>query len=210
MTARSPNSPRFDTSPTGLLARSVASSVDTLLDQFSGKPGCAGEIQGYLLGYLFRLAPEDAGKGLAAELQNKNGTCGYEVLRSLGAARYSDELIPIATRALDSPNVVSAQAAALFLGEHGPASSEEALWRRLEKLWHAWRDRSSELQTLHLPMSFGDNIQEQTASLERALASALSHATNWKLSPARLDRLRSDCLTESCRDIAAGKMFLNL
>jgi hypothetical protein len=190
-------------------SRRVASSVDTLLDQFSGKPGCAGEIQGYLLGYLFRLAPEDAGKRLAAELQNKDGTCGYEVLRSLGAARYSDDLIPIATRALDSPNLVSAQAAALILGVHGPASSEEALWRRLENLWRGWRDRSSELQTLRLPMSFGDNIQE-TASLERALASALSHATNWKLSPARLDRLRSDCLTESCRDIAAGKMSLNL
>jgi hypothetical protein len=191
-------------------SRRLASSVDTFLDHFSGKPGCAGEIQGYLLGYLFRLAPEDAGKGLAAELQNKNGACGYEVLRSLGAARYSDDLVPVATNALDSPNVVSVQAAALFLGEHGPACSEGALWRRLEKLWRAWRDRSSELQTLHLPMSFGDNIQEQTASLERALASALSHATNWKLSRARHDRLRSDCLTESCRDIAAGKMFLNL
>jgi hypothetical protein len=105
-------------------SRRVASSVDTLLDQFSGKPGCAGEIQGYLLGYLFRLAPEDAGKRLAAELLDKNGTCGYEVLRSLGAARYSDDLIHIATRALDSPNLVSAQAAALFLGEHGRASSD--------------------------------------------------------------------------------------
>ena len=191
-------------------SRRVASSVDTLLDQFSGKPGCAGEIQGYLLGYLFRLATEDAGKRLAAVLQNKNGTCGYEVLRTLGVARYSDDLIPILTRALDSPNLVSAQAAALLLGEHGPASAEEALWKRLEELWRVWRERSSELQGLHSPMSSGDNIQEQTAGLERALASALSHATNWKLSPARLDRLRSDCLTEPCRVIAAGKMFLNL
>jgi len=191
-------------------SRSVTSSVDTLIDYFSGKPGCAGEIQGYLLGYLFRLATEDAGKRLAAVLQNKNGTCGYEVLRTLGVARYSDDLIPILTRALDSPNLVSAQAAALLLGEHGPASAEEALWKRLEELWRVWRERSSELQGLHSPMSSGDNIQEQTAGLERALASALSHATNWKLSPARLDRLRSDCLTEPCRVIAAGKMFLNL
>jgi hypothetical protein len=59
-------------------------------------------------------------------------------------------------------------------------------------------------------MSSGNNRREQTAGLERALASALSHGTNWKLSPARLDRLRADCLTEPCRDIAAGKMFLNL
>ena len=188
----------------------VASSVDALLDQFSGKPGCAGEIRGYLLGYLFRLATEDAGKRLAAELQNKNGSCGYEVLRTLGVARYSDDLIPIATKALDSPNLVSANAAALFLGEHGPASVENILWRRLEELWRAWHDRSPELQSSQLPMGFGDDIREQTAGLERALASALSHATNWKLSPARIERLLSECLTEPCRNIAAGKMFLSL
>jgi hypothetical protein len=191
-------------------SRRVAPSVDTLLDQFSAKPGCAGEIQGYLLGYLFRLAPEDAGKRLAADLRNRNSTCGWEVLRNLDVARYSDDLISIVTRALDSPNLVSAQAAALFLGGHGPASAEEALWKRLEELWRAWRERSFELQGPHSPMSSGDNIQEQTAGLERALASALSHGTNWKLSPARLERLRADCLTEPCRDIAAGKMFLNL
>jgi hypothetical protein len=109
-------------------SRRVAPSVDTLLDQFSAKPRCAGEIQGYLLGYLFRLAPEDGGKRLAAELRNRNSTCGWEVLRNLDVACYSDVLISIVTRALDSPNLLSAQAAALFLGEHGPASAEEALW----------------------------------------------------------------------------------
>lgn len=191
-------------------SRRLAPAVDALADQFSRKPGCAGEVQAYLLGYLFRLTPEDASKRLAAELQDKNGTCGWEVLRSLNAARYSDDLIPVATRALDSPNLVSAQAAALFLGEHGPASAEEALWLRLEKLWDAWRNRSSELRTLHQSMSYGDSTEEQTAALERALASALAHGTNWKLSPARSDDLHANCLTEPCRDIAAGKMFLNL
>lgn len=190
--------------------RRLAPTADALANQFSRKPGCAGEIQGYLLGYLFRLAPEDAGKRLAAELQDKNGTCGWEVIRSLNGARYSDDLIPIATRALDSPNLVSAQAVALFLGDHGPASAEEALWLRLQKLWDTWRNRSVELQALHQPISSGDSIQEQTAALERALASALAHATNWKLSPARSDDLHANCLTEPCRDIAAGKMFLNL
>jgi hypothetical protein len=160
--------------------------------------------------HLFRVMAQDAGRRLAAQLQNKNGTCGWDVLRTLAVAHDSDDLIPIVTRALDSPNLVSAQAAALFLGEYGSGSAEEALWGRLEALWRTWGDRSSELRALHSPMSSGDNLLEQTAGLERALASALSHATNWKLGPARLDRLRSDCLTESCRDIAAGKMFLNL
>lgn len=191
-------------------SRRVTSSVDTLLDKFTGKPGCAGEVRGYLVGYLLRTATEDAGKRLSVELQNTSGSCGYEVLRTLTVARYSDALIPFVTKALDSPNLVSAQGAALFLGEYGPASVEELLWGRLEELWRVWHDRSPELRGTHLPMGFGDDIREQTASLERALTSALSHATNWKLSPARLARLRSDCLTEPCRDIAAGKMFLNL
>src|SRR5260370_7008563 len=54
----------------------------------------------------------------------------------------------------------------------------------------------------------GESI-EQTAGLERALASALSHPTNWSLTPGTLDRLRSDRLTEPCRVTASRSTFLN-
>jgi hypothetical protein len=101
-----------------------------------------------------------------------------------------------------------AQLAALYLGEHGPASTENALWRRLEALWSAWQGRASELPDEMTPL--GVDIKTQTAMFERALASALAHATNWKLSPAELDHLRSGCLTKTCRDIADGRLFLNL
>jgi hypothetical protein len=189
-------------------SRNIAGAVDLFLDQAAAKGGCDGESQGDLLGFLFRVAPEDGARRLSTALQEKNNPCGSYVLRTLHNVRPSDDIIPIVVRALDSPNFIVAQSAALYLGQHGPASTEDALWRRLEALWRAWQDRSAELPNEMMPRD--SDIKSQTAMLERALASALSHAANWNLSPADLDRLRFGCLTKSCRDIAEGKVFLNL
>jgi hypothetical protein len=128
------------------------------------------------------------------------------VLRTLHSVRPSDGLIPMVTNALDSPNLGVAQWAALYVGEHGPVSSKDALWRRLEALWGLWRGRSPELPGEM--MNVVTDVRDETAMLERTLASALSHATNWKLSPTELQRLHSGCLTQPCRDIAEGKMSL--
>lgn len=189
-------------------SRNILSAIDSFLDQFGSSRGCAQEIQGDLIGYLFRVAPEDGRNRLTTALQATNNSCGTEILRTLHAVRPSDDIIPIATKALDSPNFAVAQSAALYLGDHGPASIENALWRRLEALWSEWQGRSSELPDE--VMSVGPDTKVQTAMLERALASALAHATNWKLSPAELDQLHSSCLTQTCRDIADGKLSLNL
>jgi hypothetical protein len=189
-------------------SRNIASAVDSFLDQMAKTRGCAGETRGNLIGYLFRVAPEDGRKRLTAELEEKNDSCGAEVLRTLHSVRPSDDLIPIVTKTLDSPNLGVAELAALYLGDHAPAAVEDTLWRRLEALWNRWQDRSSELPDEM--MSVGPDAKEQRAMLEQALASALANATNWKLSPAERDRLRSGCLTQRCRDIADGKMSLNL
>ncbi|HXR37839.1 MAG TPA: hypothetical protein VN776_02035 [Terracidiphilus sp.] len=185
-------------------SRNLVPAVDSFFDS----RGCTGEAWGDLLAYLFRVAPEDAGKRLAAELRDVNDSCGSEVLRALHRVRPSDDIVPIAIKALDSPNLMNAQSAALYLGVHGPASAENQLWRRLEELWNAWQVRSSELPAEFTPP--GSDAKGQAVTLERALASALTHATNWRLDPAEVDRLRSGCLTETCRDIADGKLFLNL
>ena len=189
-------------------SRNVIPAVDLYLDQSTGTRRCDGVTRGELLGYLFRVAPEDGGKRLAAELEARNDFCSSEVLRTLHQVRPSDELIPIVTKALNSPNLGVAQLAAIYLGEHGSASTEDALWQRLQALWTAWQGRSSELP--NEIMNFGTDDRNQNATLERALASALSHARNWKLGPTELDRLHSGCLTQPCRDIADGKMSLGL
>ena len=189
-------------------SRNIASAVDSFLDRMAKTRGCADETRGELLGYLFRVKPEDARKRLTAELQDQTESCGTDVLRTLHYARPSDDIVPIVTKALDSPNFTVAQSAALYLGDHGSASAEGALWRRLEALWSAWQGRSSELPDDM--MIVGPDTKAGTAMLERALASALAHATYWTLSPAELDHLRAGCLTQTCRDIADGKMYLNL
>ena len=82
--------------------------------------------------------------------------------------------------------------------------------QRLESLWTAWHDCASELQVAPMNFSAGSNPVQQAAQLEQALASALAHAKNLKLSPAEIDRLRSGCLTDACREVADDYRILDL
>jgi hypothetical protein len=191
-------------------SRNLAVPVEAWLTELTGKPGCAADVEASLLGYLFRLGDPTAGKRLSSELWDRKDDCGGQVLRSLHAVRYSDELLPVVSKGLNSPNQIAVTQAALFLGEHGTSSSEDLLWQRLESLWNAWHDRASELQVATMNFSANANPALQANQLEQALASALAHAKNWKLSPAEIDRLRSGCLTDACREVADGHRVLNL
>jgi len=191
-------------------SRNLAEPVRVWLTDLTSKPGCAADVEASLLGYLFRLGDPAAGKRLSSELWDRKDDCGGQLLRSLHAVRYSEELLPVASRALKSPNPITVAQAALFLGEHGSPSSEDLLWQRLESLWAAWHDRAPELQVTEMNFSPSANPAQQANQLEQALASALAHAKNWKLSPAQIDRLRSGCLTDACREVADGHRVLNL
>jgi hypothetical protein len=191
-------------------SRNLAAPVKAWLIELTGKPGCAADVEADLLGYLFRIGDPTAGKLLSSELSDRKDDCGGQVLRSLHAVRYSDELLPIASKALNSPNPITVTQAALFLGEHGSPSCRDLLWQQLQSLWATWQDRASELQVAPMNFSAGSNTAQQVAQLEQALASAITHARNWKLNPAEIDRLRSGCLTDGCREVADGHMFLNL
>jgi hypothetical protein len=190
-------------------SRNLAVPVQAWLAELTGKPGCGADVEASLLGYLFRIGDANAGKRLSSQLWDRKDDCGGQVLRSLHAVRYSDELLPIVTPALNSPNPITITEAALFLGEHGSPSSEDLLWQRLESLWATWHDRASELQVATMNFSASTNPAQQANQLEQALASALAHAKNWKLSPAQIDRLRSGCLTDACREVADGHRVLN-
>ena len=191
-------------------SRNLAVPVKAWLIELTGKPGCAADVEADLLGYLFRIGDPTAGKLLSSELWDRKDDCGGQVLRSLHAVRYSDELLPVVSKALNSPNPITVTQAALFLGEHGSPSCQDLLWQHLEFLWTTWHDRASELQVAPMNFSAGSNPAQQAAQLEQALASALAHAKNWKLSPAGIDRLRSGCLTDACREVADGHRVLNL
>ena len=191
-------------------SRNLAVPVKAWLIELTEEPGCAADVEADLLGYLFRIGDPTAGKLLSSELWDRKDDCGGQVLRSLHAVRYSDELLHIVSKALNSPNPITVTQAALFLGEHGSPSCQDLLWQHLESLWTTWHDRGSELQVAPMIFSAGSNPAQQAAQLEQALASALAHARNWKLSPAETDRLLSGCLTDACREVADGHRVLNL
>jgi hypothetical protein len=196
-------------------SRKLRPAVDEFLDKYVAQPRYGCEIEGYLIGYLFRTAVADATKRFTEETGGGDHPCASQLLRTLDTVRYSDELIPLAAKALDSGDLGSAGMAATFLGFRGPATVEPALWQRLETLREKWRERAVELRGADMGILDG-GVQEQVAQLERArtvqleqaLVSALVRSANWKLTPGEQGRLREGCLTEKCREIADGKMSI--
>lgn len=193
-------------------SRNLVSAVDATLDRYTEIRRFMCEPQAYFVAYLFRFAKEDAGRRLSATLQGATDPCRNQMLRFLEKSRYSDDLVPFAIQALDSQDPAAAASSATFLGNHAPESAKAAIWKRLGALWGAWRDRAGELkmQESTSPLFMGNSAPAQALMLQAALASALANATNWKLSEAERDRLRSGCLTEQCRTIADGKMRLSM
>lgn len=92
--------------------RNLAVPVKAWLTELTGRPGCGADVEASLLGYLFRLGDPTAGKLLSSELWGRNDDCGGQVRRSLHAVRYSDELLPVVSRALNSPNPMTVTQAA--------------------------------------------------------------------------------------------------
>jgi hypothetical protein len=196
-------------------SRKLRPAVDEFLDKYVAQPRYGCEIEGYLIGYLFRTAVGDATKRFLEETGGGEHPCASQLLRTLDTVRYSDELIPLAAKALDSGDLGSAGMAATFLGFRGPATAEPALWQRLETLREKWRERAAELRGADTG-SLDGGVREQAAQLERArtvqleqaLVSALVRGASWKLTPGEQERLHGGCLTEKCRDIADGKMSI--
>jgi hypothetical protein len=186
----------------------LVKDVDRVLDEFAAKGVCSGYIEGDLIGYLFRVSPEEGRKRLDSILERPKDYCVSEVLGTLNSYHYSDDMIPVVTRALDSPNFQSASTSAIFLSQHAPPSGREFLWRRLEKLWKQWDGQSAELDKP--PRYPSESPAAPAAALQDALVSALMNWKGWQVSPEESDRLRSGCLTERCRQIAGGKMSLGL
>lgn len=194
-------------------SRNLRPAVDEFLDKYVTRPRYGCEIEGYLIGYLFRNAAADATKRFSEETGSGNHPCASQLLRILDAVRYSDELIPLAVKALNSIDLGAAGMAATFLGFRGPAAVEPALWQRLEALRGEWRERAAELreaETAVLESGASELSPQfkraQSSRLEQALVSALVRGANWKLTPGEQESLREGCLTEKCRDFADGKM----
>jgi hypothetical protein len=201
-----------------LVLRAGSGKLVAAVQEFLDRPkenrrrGYSCEEKAELLGYLFRFAAKDGAKRTLAETLEENSECGGGVLRTLAQERYSEELVPIAAKTLDSLNLNAAGMAALLLGKHGGQAEEEMLRKRLQKLWETWEERAAELrdgQYLGIEATAREQAVAQAASLEGELVSALVNGVAWKLTDEEREELRARCLTSNCRAIAEGKMSLS-
>jgi hypothetical protein len=180
---------------TALVARvgslNLRRTVDGVLDIFAGSPAAPCDKEANLLAYLMKVSPVVGAARVLAVLQN--GRCGSELLRQLDNVRYSDDLVPVVTKALNLPDFNVAGQAALFLAVHAPASSEQLLWQNLETFWKKHQG--------------GPSLSSQESIFEAEMASALVHARNWKLDPAEVADLKDGCLSDQCRRVAEGKGY---
>jgi hypothetical protein len=187
-------------------SRNLLGSVDAALDAQPSGFGKSCEVEGFLLGYLFRVAPPDAQRRLAATLNDEHDSCGSQVFRVLLSAKAFEPMIPVAAAALYSSNLEAAGTAALFLGEKGSESAKDMLYRRLTLLREQWHDRAEEVRAAFLP----DDIRTRSAQLERSLASALAHGRTWSLTVEEHESLKAGCFTEQCKDIVQGTLGIGL
>jgi hypothetical protein len=187
-------------------SRNLLGPVLGFLDGQPNGRGIDCEAEGFLLGYLFRVAPVDATRRLGFTLNDKQDRCASQLFRLLVKARHIEPIIPVAEAALDSANLQAAATAALFLGEKGPASSKLLLSRRLTELRDQWRDREDEISA-----SFrAEDIRRQSADLEAYLVSALLHGRSWQVTEEERSTMQAGCFTEQCRQIALGRTSIGL
>lgn len=179
--------------------RNIRAAVDAFLDKQAANQFRNWDIEGYLLAYLFRVAPRDAARRLVAVISDRTPFRGYPAFRALSHSERFENVIPLAIAALHSANLNTAGASALFLAEHSSEPARSAIAQRLDELRTQWRDHTSEIKSA----VFGDTLWD-VAQFERNLVSALAHAQAWKLSGEEEESLAEDCFTDQCRQIAQG------
>lgn len=163
-------------------------------------------VEGYLLGYLFRIRDSSAAKRLQLALQDRDAYRAVSVLRSLNKAVSIQGALPVVTAALRTANAGTTASAALFLSQHGSEDARDAIWQRLNALHDEWKDHANELRS-----AFGfTGAAAETARLEQALVCALVHGKTWKLTASDTESLEQSCLTDECREVARGRRSFSL
>jgi hypothetical protein len=88
---------------------------------------------------------------------------------------------------LETENISQASHAAYLLGKHGSAGDERVLEARLKRWREEWRDRVAEADA------------QYQGRIEREIISALVNGKSWKLSPQRVQELKTSCITQLCK-----------
>jgi hypothetical protein len=93
----------------------------------------------------------------------------------MAALHNSPLLEALAIKGLSDLDAEVANDAANFLGRHGSAGAEQALWNRYEGWSREWSGRAAELRFVEI----GNNPHLWDANLGQSLARALASGMNW-------------------------------
>ena len=183
-----------------LLARygspAILDPVREFYDPREGKLPC--RPQAALLAYLLRVEPEEGLARVRSTIRRRGepySDCYPTLLEQVTKIREEPALEPVAVELLRDPDPQVVSAAAAWLGQHGSADAEAALWKRLEEWSGAWRGREQELVEAY------DDVGWPTweGRIEDALRQALLISINWRIDEVKSSRLAQLCVTLQCR-----------
>ena len=177
-----------------LVARYGSAAIyDRVRKVYGDKGGSwACDLQASMLAYFVRHDPKKGGQLVKQALDAREHTgCYRTVLSTVARVHMTAELERIAIERLDDENLEIAGDAVRLLRRYGSAAAEQVLWRRFEK-WHAaWKDRVGELKVVDKGQQTDPHVL-----FEYSLVSALAYRKYGLTGPAKLERLRSLCLTK--------------
>ena len=163
----------------------------------------ACRIQAELLAYISRVDPQSGDELLDKALAARGkqfSRCYTSTLSDVARLHMSAELQDAAYKALEENDPEMVANAAGILGQFGSAEAEEKLWGRLER-WHEQAESRAEdlrKQNPGIP-ALGAPILSGEVTIEQALRTAICYGQAWLADPEKLKRLRSLCLSDSCR-----------
>jgi hypothetical protein len=155
-----------------------------------GKMPC--EPQDSFLAYALKSDPITGQQLIEKALASRKATgCYTMVIGDVAQRHYAPELEQTAIEHLNDPNLEVEVNAAATLGRYSSAAAEQSLWDRLRK-WHAaWAGRASEL-----PNGTGVGLTNGLETeLELALVRALATGQAWFAGPAKLQQIKSLCVS---------------
>src|SRR5579864_1069841 len=164
----------------------IEARVTGFLDPQLGKLAC--EVQDPLLAYVVKVDPEAARPRVEAAMAARGegySACNHMLLAELGRLQNDPMLQDAALKILDDSDPQVVESAAEYLGKHGSATVEDALWARFTSWSEHWKGRDSELQ--YVPGVDMTGPYQQGAGTQ--LIQALATGQSWLTDEAKLKRL---------------------
>lgn len=161
----------------------VLSKADSLVGTWACEP------QDDTLAYILKVDPATARPLIERAIEARgpgDNACRHMLFTDIGALQPSPILEDLALRALDDPDPEVVMNAADYLGAHGSAAAEQALWVRYEQWSQEWNGRDSELR--FVPGAGNSNVW--SANLGESLARALATGVGWLADPLELRRIQ--------------------